>query len=156
MSRDSTRRSHALLTARRLIPPRAENYPGRPILVTRNDHEQKLYNGDTGLFVTMDSTLRVLFPDPPAPPRPVLPSWLPAHQTVYTMSVHQSQGSELDEIVVVLPGSASSLMTRELLYTAVTRARTSVHIVGSPAVLRAAIHTPVTRHSGLAQALQRP
>jgi ATP-dependent exoDNAse (exonuclease V), alpha subunit - helicase superfamily I member len=83
--------------------------------------------------------------------RQVAPARLPAHETAFAMTVHKSQGSEFDHILVVLPEKQSPVLTRELLYTAVTRARQSVTIYGSKDVIRTAIQTSVRRSSGLAE-----
>jgi exodeoxyribonuclease V alpha subunit len=79
---------------------------------------------------------------------------LPAHETVFAMSVHKAQGSELDEVALILPEQISPVVTRELIYTAITRARRRVTIFGSKAVLAHAIATPVHRASGLTQLLR--
>jgi exodeoxyribonuclease V alpha subunit len=82
-----------------------------------------------------------------------MPSRLPQHATVYAMTVHKSQGSEFDRAVVVLPPRRSPVVTRELLYTAVTRAKTGVTIIGDRQVIREAVETPVQRASGLTEQL---
>ena len=122
-----------------------EFYDGRPVMVLQNDPQTRLFNGDVGVC----RAGRVWFDDG----RSVHPAALPEHETVYAMTVHKAQGSEFDEVVVVLPDEPSPLLTRELLYTAVTRARKRVALVGSEDVLAAAIATPVERTSGLRRAL---
>jgi exodeoxyribonuclease V alpha subunit len=82
--------------------------------------------------------------------RYVSPAALPPHDTAFALTVHKSQGSEFDHAVLVLPGSASRVLSRELVYTAVTRARRAVQVIGSRAVLSQAIATPTQRDSGLA------
>jgi exodeoxyribonuclease V alpha subunit len=126
--------------------PGAEWYPGRPVLVTSNDPDTGLYNGDTGVVVARPEGLRVAFP---RLGRPFPPARLPEVQTVHAMTVHRSQGSQFDRVTVVLPPAESPLLTRELLYTALTRARSAVRVVGSADAVRAAVQRPVSRASGL-------
>ncbi len=124
-----------------------EWYPGRPVMITSNDYALELYNGDIGVCVDTEDGLRVLFDRGPA--QGFRPSHLGEHTTVHAMTIHKSQGSQFDEVVVVLPGESSRLLTRELLYTAVTRARRRVRVVGSEDVVRAAVERSVQRASGL-------
>ncbi|MCE0765519.1 exodeoxyribonuclease V subunit alpha [Pseudonocardia kujensis] len=123
-------------------------YPGRPLLVTANDYDLGLYNGDTGVVVRQGGALRAVFGRPNAP-QSFAPARLGGVQTVHAMTVHRSQGSQFARVTVVLPPPESPLLTRELLYTAVTRARAAVRIVGSEEAVRAAIARPVSRASGL-------
>jgi exodeoxyribonuclease V alpha subunit len=122
-------------------------YPGRPVMITRNDYNLDLYNGDIGICVATDEGPRVLFDRNGL--RAIPPSHLGEHTTVHAMTIHKSQGSQFKEVVVVLPGESSRLLTRELLYTAVTRAQLRVRIVGSEEVVRHAIARSVQRASGL-------
>ena len=150
------RRLHAL----GLVRGNDAFYPGRPILVTRNDPRTGLSNGDTGI-VLRDTAGRkqVWFPeldDPERGPRLVAPARLPPHESFFAVTVHRAQGSEYDE-VAVLPGPAESrVATRELLYTAVTRARRRVIVYGSEESIRAAVERATERSSGLRDALDRP
>lgn len=122
---------------------------GQPLLVTANDHEARIYNGDTGVVVRgPDGGPRVALRRGSAPWL-VHPSRLPSVTTVYAMTIHRSQGSQYDAVSVVLPGPESTLLTRELLYTAITRARHRVRILGTEAALRAGIARRVLRASGL-------
>lgn len=133
-----------------------ENWRGRPILVTRNDPSLGLFNGDVGLIapdVNMDGRLRAFFLGPDGRPRAVAPPRLPPHESVFGMSIHKSQGSEFDRIAVLLPLPGSPLLSRELLYTAVTRARKAVLIFGSEESIEMAIRQRVERASGLRQRL---
>ncbi|TQF65802.1 exodeoxyribonuclease V subunit alpha [Rhodococcus spelaei] len=124
-------------------------YPGQPLLVTANDHEARIYNGDTGVVVRRaDGSLAAAFARGQEPVLLHL-SNLSAVQTVYAMTIHRSQGSQYDTVSVVLPGEESALLTRELLYTAITRARIHVRIVGSEAAVRAGVGRRVSRASGL-------
>jgi len=128
-------------------------YAGRPLLVTANDHRLGLYNGDLGVVVATPAGPRVAFDDAGPAPRLVAPVRLESVETVHAMTIHKSQGSEFDHVVVVLPPAGSRLATRELLYTAVTRARSRVTIVGDEAALRAAVDERIVRASGLRDAL---
>ena len=135
-------------------------YPGRPILVTRNDPRTGLSNGDTGIVLRDAAGRRqVWFPeldDPKRGPRLVAPARLPPHESFFAVTVHRAQGSEYDEVAVV-PGPAESrVATRELLYTAVTRARRRVIVYGSEESVRAAVGRATDRSSGLRDALERP
>ncbi len=123
-------------------------FPGRAVLVTANDHDAGLYNGDTGAAVATDDGVRVAFARG-GPPRLVVPARLPEVTDVHAMTVHRGQGSQFRRVTVLLPPPESPLLTRELLYTAVTRARESVRLVGTEAAVRAAVARPVGRASGL-------
>jgi exodeoxyribonuclease V alpha subunit len=127
-------------------------YPGRPVLVTANDYDTGLFNGDTGVVVERPEGLRVAFARG-GPPTLHPPSRLSEVATVHAMTVHRGQGSQFRRVTVVLPPAESPLLTRELLYTAVTRAREFVRIVGTEDAVRAAVERPVARASGLRQRL---
>jgi len=125
-------------------------FVGRPVMVLRNDPLLKLFNGDIGIALPdEEGTLMVVFPDTAGGLRRVAPVRLPTHQTAFAMTVHKAQGSEFDEVLVLLPQQRSPVVTRELLYTAVTRARKRVTLVSSADVFVSAIQTPTRRHSGL-------
>jgi exodeoxyribonuclease V alpha subunit len=147
---------HALKTEG-LIRCDGEIYAGRPVMLTANDQALRLYNGDVGL-VLADShsggALRVFFATAEGIRR-ILPSRLPPHETVYAMTVHKSQGSEFDEVVLVLPEAESRVLTRELLYTGITRSRKRVRLLADEERLRTAIARPVLRSTGLYDALWR-
>ncbi|GAA4553425.1 exodeoxyribonuclease V subunit alpha [Pseudonocardia xishanensis] len=123
-------------------------WPGRPLLVTGNDYDLGLYNGDTGVVVREHGVLRAVF-GRPAAPQSFAPARVGGVQTVHAMTVHRSQGSQFQHVTVVLPPPESPLLTRELLYTAVTRAQQVVRLVGGEDAVRAAIARPVSRASGL-------
>lgn len=125
-------------------------YAGRPILVTANDYGLGLYNGDTGVTVVRDEALRVVIGN-----ARFATSRLADVETMHAMTIHKSQGSQADEVTVLLPPQDSRLLTRELFYTAVTRAKKRVRVVGSETALRAAIERRAVRASGLAQRLRR-
>jgi exodeoxyribonuclease V alpha subunit len=126
----------------------AQWYPGRPVLVTANDYDTGLFNGDIGVVVSRPEGIRVAFARG-GPPTLYPPSRLSEVATVHAMTVHRGQGSQFRRVTVVLPPAESPLLTRELLYTAVTRAREHVRVVGSAAAVRAAVERPVSRASGL-------
>ncbi|MFI5776411.1 exodeoxyribonuclease V subunit alpha [Nocardia sp. NPDC051570] len=124
-------------------------FPGQPLLVTANDHEARIYNGDTGVIVRApDGALRAAL-QRGSEPYLVHPTQFPGVTTVYAMTIHRSQGSQYGTVSVVLPGPESTLLTRELLYTAITRARRRVRIIGTEEAIRAGIGRRVLRASGL-------
>lgn len=125
---------------------------GRPLLVTANDYELELYNGDTGVVVATPDGARAAF-SRGGEPRLVVPARLSDVVTVHAMTVHRAQGSQFERVSVLLPPPESPLLTRELLYTAVTRAQFRVRLVGSADAVRAAIERPISRASGLAHRL---
>lgn len=123
-------------------------YVGRPLLVTSNDYQLRLFNGDTGVVVNADGEPRAAFRRDGKVDL-LGPSRLSDVQTVHAMSVHRSQGSQFDRVTLVLPPEGSPLLTRELVYTAVTRAKEHVRIIGTQGALLSAIQRPVQRASGL-------
>src|SRR5690606_15250109 len=133
---------------------RAAEWPGRLLLVTQNAPEQSLWNGDVGLVEREGDALRVLFPGEDGGVRSLSLARLPAHESAIAMSVHKSQGSEFALVDLVLAAHPTRLMTRELLYTGITRARERLRIHASEAVLRAAIARRARRDSGLADRLR--
>lgn len=145
-----------ILTERGRIEPRASWYAGRPVMITRNDYNLKLFNGDIGIVLPdpeSDGDLRVFFPGTEGNLRRFLPSRLPAHETAFAMTVHKSQGSEFDRVLLILPDAENPVVTRELLYTGLTRARSGVELWYREPLLRAAIGTRIARASGLRDAL---
>ncbi|OED39950.1 exodeoxyribonuclease V subunit alpha [Chromatiales bacterium (ex Bugula neritina AB1)] len=132
------------------IQPNQLWYKGRPILVTRNDPGTGLYNGDTGLiWPDANGHLMAWFADGEGAARAVAPGRLPAHQTCFAMTVHKTQGSEFTHVLLVLPEPPHSLLSRDLLYTGITRARKSVEVYGSEEAVRVAVETKRVRASGL-------
>lgn len=152
-----------------VVPPLAERgslmspsdgaasfYRGRLILVTENDYGMGLHNGDTGIVWPDEAgKLCVFVQGEGGVLRRISPAQLPSHETAFALTIHKSQGSEYDEVAVILPEEHSPLLTRELVYTAVTRAKRKVHLFGSQGALEGAARASVTRHSGLAFALGR-
>jgi exodeoxyribonuclease V alpha subunit len=141
------------------IGPKTDKwYKCQPVMVTSNDYQLKLFNGDVGiLFPDEDAggQLRVYFPADGGGFRKLLPGRLKTYETVYAMTVHKSQGSEFDHVMVLLPDRPSRVVTRELVYTAITRARKSVEIWGSEQALREALSQTSRRESGLQDALSK-
>ena len=133
-------------------------YIGRPLLVTANDYATGVLNGDTGVVVassTPDGTpVRMAVIEGAAGAQRFAPSRLGDVETMHAMTIHKAQGSQAREITVLLPDADSPLLTRELFYTAVTRAEDRVRVVGSEAVVRAAVERRVVRASGLRQRLE--
>jgi exodeoxyribonuclease V alpha subunit len=149
-----------ILTMAGLIPDTVtSSYAGKPLLITQNDYQLQLYNGDVG----------VLLPDPAATESPdqlwawfmgkenalrrFAPARLPQHEAAYAMTVHKSQGSEFDQVLFVLPDRDAPVLTRELIYTGLTRARNQVELWWNEAVLTAAVARRAERHSGLRELL---
>ncbi len=130
------------------------DYVGRPLLITENDYELGLYNGDTGVVVQdPDGHASAAFERGGELLR-FSPLRLSAVDTVYAMTIHKSQGSQFDTAAVLLPDAGSRILTRELLYTAVTRARRELILVGTEEAVRSAVERPVARASGLAERLR--
>jgi exodeoxyribonuclease V alpha subunit len=128
-------------------------YDGRPILVTRNDYALDLFNGDAGVIATdAHGDRKAYFPGARGP-RAIPVGRLPPHETVFAMTVHKSQGSELDRVALLLPARMSPILTRELVYTGVSRARVRVDLFGAAEVLRGALERRIDRPSGLRAAL---
>jgi exodeoxyribonuclease V alpha subunit len=123
-------------------------YVGRPLLVTANDYQLRLFNGDTGVVVDLDGHPTAVFRRD-GRVEPFATSRLAEVQTVHALSIHRSQGSQFDRVTVVLPPADSPLATRELLYTAVTRAKEHVRIIGTTEALTTAVRRPIIRASGL-------
>jgi exodeoxyribonuclease V alpha subunit len=135
-------------------PPWSEWYPGRPLLVTANDYGLRIYNGDTGMVVTGPDGLRAVIAGAGGP-LDFATSRLSDVETMHAMTIHKSQGSQADEVTVLMPTEDSRLLTRELFYTAVTRAEGKVRVVGTEASMRAAIERRATRATGLRLRLQQ-
>ena len=135
--------------------PHSDWFPGRPVQILRNDYAQKLFNGDVGITLPhANGAMMVYFLQADGTCRAVAPGRLPPHETAFAMTVHKAQGSEFDAVMAVLPQQRSRVLTRELLYTAVTRARTHVTLCASAAVLQGTVATTIQRHSGLLSRLR--
>jgi exodeoxyribonuclease V alpha subunit len=150
------RKVEGILREAELIPQHAgSSYAGKPLLITQNDHQLQLYNGDVG----------ILLPDSEAQENPrqlwawfigkenrlrrFAPTRLPQHEAAYAMTVHKSQGSEFDRVLFILPDRDAAVLTRELIYTGLTRARSHVELWWDEAVFATAVMRPAERNSGL-------
>jgi exodeoxyribonuclease V alpha subunit len=145
-----------ILRREHLISPDKRWYRGRPVLILQNDYNLGLYNGDMGMILpdsADEGNLRAFFATPEGDLRKLIPVRLPQHETAYALTVHKAQGSEFDEVLLVLPDRSAPVLTRELIYTAVTRARERVTVWGSPEVLLEAVGRRTERSSGLRDAL---
>ncbi|WP_088282648.1 exodeoxyribonuclease V subunit alpha [Ideonella sp. A 288] len=133
------------------LDERSPWFAGRPVMVLRNDPVLRLFNGDIGIALPDPASgeLMVHFADGASGFRAIAPVRLPEHQTAFAMTVHKAQGSEFDAVAVLLPERRSRVLTRELLYTAVTRARERVTLCGSADVLQQAIRSATRRDTGL-------
>ncbi|HET6527959.1 MAG TPA: exodeoxyribonuclease V subunit alpha [Balneolaceae bacterium] len=138
-----------LLQGQGLISKQRQWYAGRPVIINENDYTLKLYNGDTGLCLPDDNGDLKVFFEHEKSFRSISPTRLPAHETAYALTIHKSQGSEFDEVVLILPANHSKLLSRELLYTGLSRARTKITIVGNKAIFAEGIKAHFTRSSGL-------
>jgi len=134
-------------------------YPGRPVMILNNDYTLNLFNGDIGICLpdpAAQGALKVWFEREDGNPASFPPHRLPACETVFAMTIHKSQGSEFNEALVSLPPADSPLLSRELIYTAVTRARDRVIIAGSQEVFQAAVSRNISRAGGLYDMLTGP
>lgn len=145
------RRIERILRDRGLINYSTKHYQGRPVMVTRNDYSLNLFNGDTGVIRRDEESrdLRAMFLNADDTARSLLPLRLPEHETVFAMTIHKSQGSEFDHVLIVLPDNQHPILTRELIYTGISRARTTVTLVAQKHVLEMALSRRVERSSGL-------
>ena len=141
-----------------LIAPermKAGGYTGKPLMVTANNYALKLFNGDTGVVWPADKfSALVYFPDETGGIRAVARERLPEHEAAFALTIHNRQGSEFDHVLLVLPDQAGPVLTRQLFYTGLTRARQSVRILAPEMILRATIATQLQRGSGLTDALR--
>ncbi|TDK23763.1 exodeoxyribonuclease V subunit alpha [Luteimonas aestuarii] len=130
----------------------ARHFHGQPIIVTENSYRHRLFNGDTGiLHRDANGTLMAWFPgDEPRQPRAFHPATLPAHDSAFAMTVHKAQGSEFDSVWLLLPTRDNRVLSRELVYTGITRARRELHLAATGDVIRAALSRHASRWSGLA------
>ena len=126
-------------------------FHGRLLQVTENSYRHRLFNGDIGICLRDEAGVLVAWfaGEGESPPRPFHPATLPAHESAFAMTVHKAQGSEFNEVWLQLPRNDSRVLSRELLYTGLTRARSALHLAGSEAVIRAALSRHASRVSGL-------
>lgn len=129
----------------------SEWYPGKPIMIRRNDYTLNLYNGDIGICLEDpdDGSLKIWFEDNDGGLRSYLPYRLPEFQVAYAMTIHKSQGSEFDEVVIALPDDMNPVITRELLYTGITRARKRLWIHVKKEIFEQALGKKTIRYSNL-------
>ncbi len=116
-------------------------------MITENNYKVGLYNGDVGIIWRDAGQLKAYFPEPGGGVKRLLLAKLPAFETVFAMTVHKSQGSEFESVLIISPDNYAEFLTRELLYTAITRARKTVSIWGSEEVVRKIIAAKVSRNS---------
>jgi exodeoxyribonuclease V alpha subunit len=131
-------------------------YHGRPVMVMTNDYSLKLFNGDVGIALEDPESelgLSVYFPSINGVARKYSPYRLPAHETVFAMTVHKSQGSEFENILLIIPPFSNQILTREIIYTGLTRARTSVELWCTDEIFAASCERRIQRRSGLRQTL---
>ncbi|WP_409425155.1 exodeoxyribonuclease V subunit alpha [Pseudoalteromonas sp. RW-H-Ap-1] len=138
------------------VSPNQRHYSGMPIMVSQNDYQLKLFNGDIGILMHDDSgQLKAVFIDEQGNERAFSPARLPAHDKVYVMTIHKSQGSEFSYTAMVLPPlkQASIGINRQLVYTGITRAKQTFELVADKKVLQLAMNKSVSRASGLYERL---
>jgi exodeoxyribonuclease V alpha subunit len=140
-----------ILREERLVTGTQNTYAGMPILITQNDYQLRLYNGDIGILLPdpANGSLLAWFIGEDGGIRRVPPARLPEYEPAFVMTVHKSQGSEFDNVLLILPDKESPVLTRELVYTGLTRARSRVEVWFQESVLRAAIARTIQRGSGL-------
>ncbi len=150
------RYAEKVLARNRLIEPDTTWYRGRPVLIQTNSYPLRLFNGETGILwpgEDGEGLKAFFFAENREEVRSFSLRQLPAHETAFAMTIHKSQGSEFDRVALVLPGEESALLSRELLYTGISRARRQVALVGRPQEIEAAVGRPVERASGLGEKL---
>lgn len=155
-SRNINRLVEETLMENGMIHPTGPWYAGRPLLITKNNYELQLFNGDVGIILPSaedNGDLRAFFPRPEGGTRKIHPIRLPEHETAFAMTVHKSQGSEFERVLLIFPDRPSPLLTRELLYTGITRAKREVEIWAPESLLRKAVTRKTLRSSGLRDAL---
>jgi exodeoxyribonuclease V alpha subunit len=149
---DINRRVEQKLSELKLIHTTGLWYSGRPVMVTQNNPSLHLFNGDIGLCMPdqdQNGKLMVFFQRADGTVKKNLPSRLPNCETVFAMTIHKSQGSEFDEVLIALPEVINAVLTKELLYTAITRARKTIRLVASESVFKATVRQKVERVTGL-------
>ena len=145
------------LIEQRLIKSSGDWYSGRPIMITQNDAVLQLYNGDIGICMSDPESrgqLMVFFLHADGLVRQYLPARLPYCETVFAMTIHKSQGSEFDEVLLVLPEVVNPILTKELIYTGITRAKKTLKMVTNKEVFLQTIQRKVERFSGLAERIK--
>lgn len=146
------RRVEATLRRLEIVSAEETQYAGRPVMITENSPQQSLFNGDFGITTMDNGRLKVFFQGDTSL-RAFVPGRLPQHETFYAMTVHKSQGSEYNTVVLVLPDNDSPLLTREMLYTGLTRARERIIVVANTKQIETAVQTRSRRQSGILDTL---
>ncbi|HQE60016.1 MAG TPA: ATP-binding domain-containing protein, partial [Spirochaetota bacterium] len=126
-------------------------YHGMPVMAVENDYDMKIFNGDTGI-ICRDDRLNAYFPGDDAL-RKINPYLLKSYEKSFCMTVHKSQGSEFENVIFILPNEDSRILTKELIYTALTRAKKNITVIGSKEILNAGILRKTERSSGLSSRL---
>ncbi len=154
-SREINLRVENILSGQGLIDIHKSYYLGRPVMIVENDYRLNLFNGDTGLIINdgPSGPIRAFFRMPDGEIRKISPGRLPRHETAWAMTVHKSQGSEFDHVVLIAPPADFPPVTRELLYTGVTRARREVTVIAGRNLVEGAVGRCVQRQSGLSEML---
>ncbi|MBE9562335.1 MAG: ATP-binding domain-containing protein, partial [Proteobacteria bacterium] len=135
---------------------KTQNYHGQPIMIMRNDYHLNLFNGDIGIIFNIAGQQKAIFLDASGNHREFWPNRLPEYETVYAMTIHKSQGSEFEKVLMILPEYFSPVLTKQLIYTGITRAGKTISIWGNEQIFIQAITTEVNRSSGLAELLISP
>jgi exodeoxyribonuclease V alpha subunit len=151
------RYAEKVLARHKLIEPNTPWYKGRPVLIQANSYPLRLFNGETGILwpgEDGEGLKAFFFSENREGVRSYSLRQLPAHETAFAMTIHKSQGSEFDRVALVLPGEDSALLSRELLYTGISRARHQVSLVGRAQEIEAAVGRRVERASGLGEKLR--
>jgi exodeoxyribonuclease V alpha subunit len=151
---DMNHRVEQKLSGQKLIALSGLWYAGRPVMVTQNNAVLHLYNGDIGICMPdkdQDGKLMVFFQRPDGGIKKYLPARVPPCDTVFAMTIHKSQGSEFEEVLIILPDLISPILTKELLYTAITRAKKKVGIVAEETVFAATVQQKIARITGLVE-----
>lgn len=144
---------HEFFVQQGLIKKQGNIYPFQPIMITENNHKNQLFNGDIGIIWPTKDGLLAAFTDVEGNIRFIAPGRLPAFETVYAMTIHKTQGSEFSNVALVLPTTSSAILSRELLYTGITRAKKHLSIHSNEVIWRQTVQAQINRYSGLAQRL---
>ncbi len=144
-----------VLAEAELIPQNMEYYQGKPIIIRRNQYQMRLFNGDTGiLWNDAAGRLKAWFMQADNKLHPFTPARLPEHESAWAITIHKAQGSEFDQVLLLLPQEDSRVLSRELLYTGITRAKKHLILCGDPALFSIAVARKTRRYSGLADQLR--
>ena len=132
---------------------KSNSYHGQPIIIKRNDYHLNLFNGDIGIIFNISGQKKAIFLDSAGQRREFWPNRLPEYETVYAMTIHKSQGSEFEQVLMILPSQFSPVLTKQLIYTGITRAGKKISIWGNEEIFKQAVATDVDRFSGLTDQL---